>query len=312
MPWKDAYTLSDEVGLGDDQVVWPDSHIACMNIVVDLSLATGPEGITASDLRKDRAQFGLREGLDLTLDVLKRFGLRATLAVPAAMGPMLAPVLRTAVSAGHEIAVNGFKHEDVSQLERDEEAKRIATATATLGDVVGERPLGWYSLPRASDPFAVGVLGPNTLELVRDAGYDYFGNGLADDIPHYCVTDFEARSAILAMPYYYHFDDQFFLLFPRAGTGLEHADTLAANWQAELDAQYQRGRHFHMVLHPHAIAWCNRLDLLETFFGRLPQYPGLWNPTSAQCARHWLDTYPAATHLHLEESIWVDHEGSLS
>ena len=49
----------------------------------------------------------------------------------------------------------------------------------------------------------------------------YMGNGLADDIPHYWVTDFAARRAILAMPYYYHYDDTWFLLFPRKGTGLE-------------------------------------------------------------------------------------------
>ena len=52
------------------------------------------------------------------------------------------------------------------------------------------------------------------------------GNGLADDIPHYWVTDFASRRAILTLPYYYHFDDQFFLMFPRKGTGLEHPDAL--------------------------------------------------------------------------------------
>ena len=88
------------------------------------------------------------------------------------------------------------------------------------------------------------------MDLLIDAGYEYMGNGLADDIPHYWVTDFAARRAMLTLPYYYHFDDQWFLMFPRKGTGLEHADDLFRNWRAEFDAQYKRGRQFSMVLHP--------------------------------------------------------------
>ena len=41
-------------------------------------------------------------------------------------------------------------------------------------------------------------------------------------------------------------------MFPRKGTGLEHPDTLLRNWRAEFDAQYKRGRYFHMTLHPAA------------------------------------------------------------
>ena len=79
------------------------------------------------------------------------------------------------------------------------------------------------------------------------------------------------------MPYYYHFDDQFFLLFPKKGTGLENPDTLFRNWKAELDAQYKRGRQFAMVLHPHGIGWPNRLHMLEQFLDHAKGLPGLWN-----------------------------------
>ena len=150
------------------------------------------------------------------------------------------------------------------------------------------------------------------MDLLIEAGYVYMGNGLADDIPHYWVTDFTSRRAILTLPYYYHFDDQFFLMFPRKGTGLEHPDALFRNWKAEFDAQYKRGRHFHMTLHPQHIGWCNRLQLLDDFLAYLRGFPCLWNPTGAECARYWLETYPGSTYLRLEPSIWQDYPGSLS
>jgi hypothetical protein len=167
-------------------------------------------------------------------------------------------------------------------------------------------------LPRQGDPFAGGTISPNTMDLLLEAGYGYMGNGLADDIPHYWVTDFASRRAILTLPYYYHFDDQFFLMFPRKGTGLEHPDALFRNWKAEFDAQYRRGRQFQMTLHPRHIGWCNRLQLLDDFLSYLHGFPGLWNPTGTDCARYWLETYPASAYLRLEPSIWRDYPGSLS
>ena len=73
----------------------------------------------------------------------------------------------------------------------------------------------WHThITRVLDPFAGGTISPHTMDLLIDAGYGYFGNGLADDIPHYWVTDAGSGRSILTMPYYYHYDDQFFLLFP--------------------------------------------------------------------------------------------------
>ena len=193
-----------------------------------------------------------------------------------------------------------------------EEKARIELATSILSDVTGRKPAGWFSLPRQGDPFAGGTISPNTMDLLIEAGFAYMGNGLADDIPHYWVTDFASRRAILTLPYYYHFDDQFFCMFPRAGTGLENSDMLVRNWRAELDAQYKRGRFFTMVLHPQHVGWCNRMGLLEDFLAYMARLPDLWNPTGAECAGYWTRTYPAATHLDLEPSIWKDYPGSLS
>lgn len=312
MPWKQDYTATDEIGLSDDEVRWPDGNRCCVMVNVDLSLASVAEGLRERDLRDSRALFGLHEGLEQLLASLARFNVKATFAVPGAMARMLGGRLRDLAAEGHEIAAHGFKHEDVSALERAEEKARMDRTTEILTEVLGQPPRGWYSLPRQSDPFAVGTISPNTMDLLLEAGYQYMGNGLSDDIPHYWVTDFEQRRAILTLPYFYHFDDQFFLLFPDKGTGLEHADTLFANWKAEFKAQYKRGRHFNMTLHPHAIGWCNRLKLLEDFLGQMRGFPGIWNPTGGQCADYWLQTYPASTHLRLEESIWRDYPGSLS
>src|SRR4051812_15616595 len=287
MPWKDAYTISDEKSLADADLRWPAGKRCAVHIVVDLSVASGPEGIGVRDIKSAPAEFGANQGLDLVLSQLDKHGLRATFAVPAVTAEIYPRRIKALVERGHEVAAHGFKHEDVSALPRAEEKARLDLTTEVLTGITGRRPAGWFSLPRQKDPFAGGTISPNTMDLLIDAGYAYMGNGLADDIPHYWVTDFATRRALLTLPYYYHFDDQWFLLFPRRGTGLEHADDLFRNWRAEFNAQYKRGRQFNMVLHPGMVGWAHRLQLLEDFLAHAHAFPGVWNPCSAECARYW-------------------------
>lgn len=312
MPWKDRYTTSDEKGIADADIRWPDGKRCCFRVVVDLSPACGPEGLKPADLATPDAYYGMNGGLAELVGVLERHGIKATFAVPAVIAEIQADKLRKLADGGHEIAAHGFKHEDVSQLPKEEERARMSRTTEIIAKIAGKRPAGWFSLARPGDKFAGGAISPHTIDLLVDGGYEYFGNGLADDAPYYWASDFATRRAILALPYYYHFDDQFFLMFPRKGTGLENPDSLFRNWKAELDAQYRRGRHFSMVLHPHAIGWPSRLNMLEDFLGHARDLPELWHATSAQCAAYWSRTFPAATNLKLEPSIWQDYPGSLS
>jgi peptidoglycan/xylan/chitin deacetylase (PgdA/CDA1 family) len=249
MPWKQGYTISDERSLADSEIRWPDGARCCVAVTVDLSVASGAEGVTAADLATPEALFGANQGLSALREILRQRGMRATFAVPAVIAHIHCDLVRSLAAEGHEIAAHGFRHEDVSGLERDEERRRIARATEILADVAGRKPAGWFSLPRQGDRYAVGAVSPNTIDLLLEAGYVYLGNGLADDIPHYWVSNFASRRALLTLPYYYHFDDQFFLMFPRKGTGLEHPDALLRNWRGEFAAQYKRGRYFHITLH---------------------------------------------------------------
>lgn len=312
MPWKDRYTVSDEISLKDHELHWPGGARMGAQIVVALSPASGNAGITADDLSSSAGRFCLTEGLDTLLDVLARHRLRATFAVPAVVGELIPGRIRDIATAGHEIAALGLRHEDTSQLARGDEAARIALATDILTRVSGQRPVGWFALSRQTDRYAGGATSANTLELIGDAGYDWLGNGMADDIPYYTVSDYPSRRAMLTLPYYYHQDDQYFCMFPVAGTGLENADMLARNWRAEFDAQYRRGRFFSMVLHPQHAGFGHRAELLDRFLTHVVSRPDVWVATGSEIATHWQRHFPAATHLRLEAPIWKDYEGSLS
>ena len=312
MPWKQDYTISDEIGIKDADVRWPEGRRCCLSLVVDLSPASTPAGITVADLKHPTTLFGMTVGLQNVMQLLRRFGLRATFAVPAVMAEIYPDRIRAIREDGHEIAAGGWKHEDVSALSVEEERERVALTTSTLERIVGSRPKGWFSLPRQQDAFAVGSVSKATMGLLIDAGYSYMGNGLADDAPHYWVADFRQRKTILTLPYHYSCDDQFFLMFPVEGTGLDRVNALKRNWLREFDAQYRRGRCFSLTVHPKGTGWGHHAEAFEETLAYMTGFPDLWNATGSECADHWLATYPADTHLQLSPPIWKDHEGSLS
>ena len=127
MPWKERYTMSDEKSLADDDIRWPQAARCCVGITVDLSVAAGPEGIRPADLRTPEAEFGAHQGLAALLAVLKRHDLKATFAIPAVLAHIYVEQIRGLVAEGHEIAAHGFKHEDVSALDREDECARICS-----------------------------------------------------------------------------------------------------------------------------------------------------------------------------------------
>lgn len=311
MPWKTGYTISDERAMSDADVRWPNDARCYFGVTIDLAPASGPGGITPEDLTSSASYYQMHSGLDAVMAILQKHRLRATVAVPGYIAALYPDVIASLHDAGHEIAAHGLAHEDVSTLEYDDERSCLQQTTALIAEAAGERPTGWFSLSRPSDKFAVGALSPNTVDLLIDEGYDYLGNSPADDRPHYWVADPDRGRSILAMPYYYHFDDQFFLMFPARGTGLENADALERNWLAELTAQYRRGLSFTMTVHPRAIAWPNRLHMLDRVLARAATLPALWNAPAQECADYWSTTYPAHSSLHLEPSIWTSYPDSM-
>ena len=95
MPWKQDYTISDEGSLADAEIRWPEGARCCVAVTVDLSVASGPEGVTAADLTTPEALFGANQGLAALREVLRRHAMRATFAgagdhraYPSRSGPL--------------------------------------------------------------------------------------------------------------------------------------------------------------------------------------------------------------------------------
>ncbi|MDV3129898.1 polysaccharide deacetylase family protein [Mycobacterium sp. 21AC1] len=311
MPWKTGYTISDERTIADADVHWPGDTRMCLTVVVDFGPDCGPDGITAADLSTPDHHYAMHGGLNALRRIFDAYGIRATFATSGVIAEIYPETLQSLSADGHEIAGNGYLREDASTLSTATELSRIRRTVLAVESATSVRPRGWYALPRAGDKFAVGAVSDHTVNHILDQGFTYFGNSSADDLPHYWITDPDLKRGILAMPYHYAFDDQFFLLFPSCGTGLENADTLARNWTGELRAQYRRGRSTTIVVHPNSIAWPHRLYVLEEFLASATRLPGVWNATAGACADYWT-RHHRLDDIVIKSSIWTHYDDSLN
>ena len=104
---------------------------------------------------------------------------------------------------------------------------------ATAGGLVQPAQAGRQIRRRNDQP-------AHTVDLLIEAGYAWFGNGLADDVPHHWVTDMASAPVDSERcQYYYHCTmTSFFCFFRRKApvTGTTRIAYVFRNWRAECDA----------------------------------------------------------------------------
>lgn len=123
------------------------------------------------------AEYGHRRGIFRILDILARQNITATVNVSGIMAERYPDTVRKIVDRGHEVVAHSYAMDIVPvYLSADEERANIARTTELLERASGIRPRGWIS-PR-STPSA------RTARLVAEAGYDWHGDTLNDDLPY--------------------------------------------------------------------------------------------------------------------------------
>lgn len=108
--------------------------------------------------------FTVTEVLPRLLERLASHDLRATFFVEGLNAEMYPQALRTIASAGHELAVHAYRHEEWAALEADAEAELLERATAAMRAIEIE--------PRGFRPPG-GGLTERTLALLAEQGYTY-------------------------------------------------------------------------------------------------------------------------------------------
>ena len=192
------------------------------------------------------------------------------------------------VADGHEIASHGWRWISYQASAEDVEREHMALAVATIEQLTGRRPEGWYT----------GRDSPNTRRLaVEHGGFAYLADSYADDLPYYAsVPSGGGAKSQLIVPYTLDANDMRFATPQGFNTGgqflayLKDAfDTLYAEGDPRgLDAPKMMsiGLHCRIVGHP------GRAPALAQFLDYVQSHRDVWITRRIDIARHWLATHP--------------------
>jgi len=222
-------------------------------------------------------QYGNRVGVPRILQVLDRYGVKASFYVPAVAAKLYPDEQRRLVAEGHEIGIHGWIHELNSVLPYEAERDLMFRATDALEQITGVRPVG---LRTPSWDFS-----PNTLRIERELGLLYDSSLMADEDCYELEMDGE-RTGIVEVPVEWIRDDAVYFMMHRFQSLRPYtppADVLDI-FLREFDAAYEAGGLFQLTMHPHIISPRSRIWILEEVIRHAQSKGDVWFGTHAEVA----------------------------
>ena len=229
--------------------------------------------------RMSWGQYGNRVGVPRIIELLDRYGIKASFYVPAVAALLYPDEQKRLVAEGHEIGIHGWIHELNSVLPYEAERDLMFRSTDTLEKITGVRPVG---LRTPSWDFS-----PNTLRIETELGLLYDSSLMADEDCYDLVMDGKS-TGIVEVPVEWVRDDAVYFMMNRFQSLRPYTppkDVLEI-FLREFDAAYQAGGLFQLTMHPHIITPRSRIWILEEVIRHAHAKGDVWFATHAEVAAY--------------------------
>ncbi|WP_159007567.1 polysaccharide deacetylase [Bradyrhizobium sp. S69] len=229
--------------------------------------------------RMSWGQYGNRVGVPRIIELLDRYGIKASFYVPAVAALLYPDEQKRLVAEGHEIGIHGWIHELNSVLPYEVERDLMFRSTDTLEKITGVRPVG---LRTPSWDFS-----PNTLRIETELGLLYDSSLMADEDCYDLVMDGKS-TGIVEVPVEWVRDDAVYFMMNRFQSLRPYTppkDVLEI-FLREFDAAYQAGGLFQLTMHPHIITPRSRIWILEEVIRHAQAKGDVWFATHAEVAAY--------------------------
>jgi peptidoglycan/xylan/chitin deacetylase (PgdA/CDA1 family) len=222
-------------------------------------------------------EYGMRVGFWRFVEVLKKFSLKATLAINGSVCKTYPRVASAALEAGWEFMGHGFIQRPMHHLENQKQA--IDDTIAAIRECTGKAPRGWES-PGLSET-------PETIDLLAAAGIEYVANWPADDQPCRIET---AQGHMVGLPYTLEMND-----IPMMVAQSHPAEEWLRRGIDQFERLYAESERITRVMalsmHPYISGVAHRIGYIEKLYAHIASRPGVLHWTGERI----LDWYVAET-----------------
>lgn len=276
--------------MSNNNILWPSKKkcAAMITINLDAELFWIQVDPTVIDKPKARSmgQYGMTNGLPRVLEVLDKYGIKATFFVPGKIAEWYPQDLKTIVSKGHEIACRGYELTNMALLEPEEQKAMLVKGIQNLEECTGEKIIGF----RAPE----GEVTMDTLEIAKELGLVYSSTLMDDDRPYWNVLD-NGRKQLEIPIHWVMYDLPYFAFnyhpaFPIGQGRMANYQGVVHNWIDEFEGYYERGLGYVLQVDPQTIGNPGKIGMLEEICERIQSKGDVWVATCKEMYEYFLTT----------------------
>ena len=234
-------------------------------------------------------QYGPNRCVDMILDLLDKYGVKATFFVPGFVAECNPDVVRRIAAAGHEIGNHGYTHERFVEKTVDEQREILEKTQKIIKGLTGKAPVG-YRTPS-------GDWHEHTPYILSEMGFSYSSSMRGDDKPYYTLLDGK-ESDLVEIPSKWEMDDyvaQAYSVYPPEPAGLDRIScyrSVQDNDIREFHGYYDLGLCIVYLMHPQISGAPGRNLVLEEVLKEVTSHDDVWIATGSQVADYWRQAYP--------------------
>ena len=232
--------------------------------------------------RISHREYGHRVGIFRVLDVLDKYGIKATVAMDALTAENYPYLVRHCLDRGCEIIGHGMSVSRMitSDMSQKEEERYINESLSALTTAIGHRPVGWLG-PEQGESF-------RTPQLLAQAGVRYICDWPNDEQPYPIKTP---EGELFALPLMLELDDVVALAQRRVAVD-RYAEMLKEGFDVMYQDGEQNGRVLGLNLHPWLIGQPFRIGFLDDALGHMMRRQGVWAATGIEIIDWYKGCYP--------------------
>lgn len=274
--------------MNSSKIKWPDGAQCAALITVNLDaeffwLSLSPDSVNRPKTLS-MGQYGMDRGLERVLDVLDRYGVKATFFAPGRVAEVYPIKLQEIIQRGHEIALQGYEHENYGHMTTEKQKISIEKGVAAFERVCGAKPIG-FRAPEGELTFA-------TMKLIREMGFKYSSSLFGDDRPYFMKLEGK-QSDLVEIPLHWELNDfPYFAFnygpaFPIGQDRIAHYNSVLSTWIDEYRAFYKYGLCYVLQIDPQTIGTPGRIKMLDSLLEFITAQGSVHFGTCGEIAEYW-------------------------
>lgn len=273
--------------MNNNLVKWPDNANCAAMITMNLDAEFFWLGLSPDCVDRPKTmsmgQYGMKRGLDRVLDVLDKYGVKATFFVLGKVAEAYPEKIKEIIKRGHEIAYHGYEHVNYASLTADEQRESFRKGIKLFQEKFGVTPKG-FRVPEYE-------MTAETFGILNEFGFKYSSSMFGDDRPYFVNTSDNKK--LVEIPIQWELYDFPYFAFnytpamPIGQARISNITHVLESWKGEFNGYYKYGLCYVAQFEPQTIGTPGRIKMFDELLEYITRMGKVYFATGSEMADFW-------------------------